>query len=298
MAGRLDQLGGGLVSWVDAAVTGAVTAVFRGLQQDWGNALWTAFSKLFLTPTAVINDPNVLRINALLVALSVTVMPIMTVAAVLRYKLDLATGTNTVPPETLVKRCVLAGLAVMGAPTIAWAGGYLADAMIEAIGNFGIDMNLIQTFFLLPSSPGLSIVLLSLIFLVGAAILMIQKFYLIGEFTLLLAMGPVMGISLLRNEQQGAFQNWLREVFSILLTPVLQLLITWFFITKFASASNINPLDFFLSFAYLLLLFKIPRWARTWMYSGGGGDALMAGGQAVSRMVVIRSMMKAVGKGG
>jgi hypothetical protein len=285
-------------SYIDNAVLKAITWVVKGITSEWGKALWEWFSKLFLAPTAVINDPDVLKINLLLVAVAISVMPVMIVGAVLRYKLDLMAGENTTPPETLVKRCLLAGMAIMGTPTIAWAGGYMADSMVEAIGKLSVDLNLLETFFVIPGSPGLGILLLGLIFLVGGAILMVQRFFMVGEFTLLMAAGPIMGISLLRNEHQGAFQTWLREVGSILLTPVLQLLITWFFVRTFAKAGPLNSADFFKSFAYLFLLYRMPRWARTWMYSAGGGDAMVAGAHAVARHVVMMQMFKRLGKGG
>lgn len=286
------------MDYIKQAALAAVSWVFKGLTQEWGNALWDWFSKLFMSPTAVINDPDVLRLNGILAALSTTLMVAMIVAMSLRYQMERAVGDSQVAPEVLVKRCMLAGLAVSGAPTIAWAGGYMADEMVIALGGLGIDFNLLKTYFVLPGSPGFGLIILSLIFLAGAACLLVQRFIMDAEFTLLMAVGPLMGVSLLRNEQDGAWQSWLREVASILLTPVLQLLVSWFFIKKFASASATDPKNFFLSFGYLFVMFRMPRWARSWMYSAGGGDALVAGGQAVGRMVSMRTMLRAVGKGG
>jgi hypothetical protein len=285
------------MGYIQDAVLSAVAWVFNKVGKEWGDALWAWFSKLFLSPTAVINDPDVLQLNAILAALSTTLMVAMIAALTLRYQMERAVGDSQIAPEVLVKRCLLAGLAVSGAPTIAWAGGYMADEMVNALGSLGIDFNLLKTFFVLPGTPGLGLIILCLVFLAGIACLLVQRFIMDAEFTILMAVGPIMGISLLRNEQDGAWQNWLREVASILLTPVLQLLVSWFFIKKFASASPLDPKNFFLSFGYLFVMFRMPRWARTWMYSAGGGDTLVAGGQAVGRMVAMRVMLRGLGKG-
>lgn len=275
----------------------ALVYVANGVLHDWGNAVWSWFANLFTVPLAILTDPALAKVLHVTLGMSLGILPVAIGLQVLRHHLDHLDGSSTTPPEVLMKRCLLAGLGVTGTNLIAWAGLTYANLLVDALRALGVDLNLLRTFFLNPGAPGFGVLLLMLILLVGAALSGLQRMVMDAELTVLLVLGPLAGVSLIRGDG-GLWASWLRELASLLLTPVVQLLVTWFFVRTFALAGPFSPSAALPALAFLWVLVRTPGWVRSMIYSAGIRGAAGGAAGAAGRFLFMRQLIRtAITKG-
>jgi|GEM_PF-3361415 len=284
-------------SWVQQTSYGIVGYIWRGLTSEWSDVIWRWFSKLFGSPVAVIEDLTAQRLIQLTVAMVLAGLPVLIGWYVLKETLSRMDGTSTAPPEALIRRVMVTGVAVTGTSLMAWFLATLADRLRELLAGFGLQISLIQDYFFAPGSVTASAVMLTLIFLICALILTVQRWVLAAELTVLTVIGPIMAAGLIRDGHSTTFNVWMREVVAVLLTPLIQMVVRQLFLRQFGSNNGILEIgDRLASLAYLYVIWNSPRWARQMVYNVGAGDTVASAAGAAGRMAVARLLMKATFK--
>lgn len=285
-------------SWLQQTTWGLVNYVLKMITGEWSNIAWSWFSKLFASPLAVLADPVVEKLTQVTIAAALGFLPVLVAWRALSETLARMDGTSNMPPEALVRRTMVTGIAVTGTSAAAWFLGTLADLGREVLAAVGLDINLMEEFFQMPLSAPSSVVIITLVFAVGALILTLQRAVITAEFTVLVCVGPLLAVGLMREGGSSTWQVWLREVISLLVTPLIQMLVLLLFIRNYASASG--PLeigDRLASLAFLWVLWNTPRWARQMIYQVGAGGMVVNTAMEAGRMAVMRKMLAAAAKG-
>lgn len=267
--------------------------VVEMLAGEWSNQAWQWFSVLFSPPVAVLSDPLVQRLVTVSTGLVLGFLPVAVGWTALRETLARMDGTSTSPPEALIRRAVVTGMAVTGTTVLAWGLVTFAEQTRVVIGAVGLNINLLHQFFQLPTNPASTLLFLMLAFLIGGLLLVIQRAVITAEFTLLLAMGPVMAAGLIRESGSSTWTVWVRELISLLITPLIQMLVMLVFLTRWGNAGGVLQVgDRVAALAFLYVLWKTPGWARQMVYAGTGAGAAVGGAVAVTRLVVMRQLMR------
>jgi hypothetical protein len=280
-------------SWVQQTVWEIVLYVLKMLAGEWSNQAWDWFSGFFSAPVIVLDDPLVVRLVHVAVGVTLGFLPVAVAWMATRETVARLDGAGTIPPELLIRRAMTAGVAVTATSAAAWFMTTLAEGARSILAAVGLDINLLQQFFAAPDELKVTLILLALVFVIGTVILVLQRYVIAAEFSVLLVMGPLMAAGLLRDDGRTAWNIWLREMTALLATPLIQLLVTLLFVRKFAGGNA--PPDIaarLASLAYLWVLYNTPRWARQMVYSVGTGDALVSSAANVGRMLVMRQLMQ------
>lgn len=281
-------------TWVQQTAYGVFVFVVRRLTFEWSDLAWDRFSQFFSAPVAVLTDPLVAQFSQVSVGIALGVLPVAITWISLKEMLLRLDGASTTPPEALIRRAMLAGMAVTGTSTVAWFMVETAELMRGVITAAGLEINLLKQFFQMPLEPISTVLFLSLVFLIGSLILTFQRIVIAAEFTLLLILGPFMGVGLLKEGGSTAWSLWLKEITSLLLTPLIQMLVLQIFIRKWVGA---NPLvevsDRLAAIGFLYVLYNTPRWARQLVYNAGAGGAVVGTAGSVTRMAVMRQIVRA-----
>jgi hypothetical protein len=280
-------------SWVQQTAWGIVLYVLKMLAGEWSNQAWDWFSGFFSAPVIVLDDPLVVRLVRIAVGVALGFLPVAVAWMAARESFARLDGAGTIPPELLIRRALTAGVAVTATSTAAWFMTTLAEGARGVLAAVGLDIDLLHQYFTAPEELKLTLIILALAFVIGTVILVVQRYVVAAEFSALLVMGPLMAAGLLRDDGRTAWNIWLREVTSLLATPLIQLLVTLLFVRKFAGAGAApDILARLASLAYLYVLYNTPRWARQLVYSVGAGDALLGSAANVGRMVVMRQLLQ------
>lgn len=280
-------------SWVQQTAYGIVLYVVQMVAGEWSNQIWQWFSVLFSPPVPVLADPLVQRLVTVSTSLVLAFLPIAVGWTALRETLARLDGSSTSPPEALIRRAVVTGVAVTGTSLLAWALVTFTEQTRGVLSAVGLNINLFRQFFQVPSQPVSTVLFLTVAFLVGGLLLVVQRAVIAAEFTLLLAMGPVMAAGLIRESGSSTWTVWVREMISLLITPLVQMLVMLVFLTKWGNIGGVLQVgDRVAALAFLYVLWKTPGWARHMVYTGTGAGAAVGGAVAVGRLVVMRQMMR------
>ena len=280
-------------SWVQKTAWGIVVYVFQSLTGEASNVIWQWFSRLFSAPVAVLSDPLVLRLTQIIVGLVLGLLPVLIGGTILKEMLHRMDGTSVTPPESLVRRGLVTGVAVTATSLVAWYMTTLAELARGVLAGVGLDINLLQQFIMSPTDLKITIQLLNLLFIIGAVVVTVQRLVVAAEFTVMIVIGPVMAAGLMREGGNSSWNIWLRELTSLLITPVLQLLVTLLFVRKWAGSGTPPDVgDRLVALALLWVLWNTPRWARQMVYSSGAGSMVGAAANA-GRMVIVQQLIKA-----
>jgi hypothetical protein len=283
---------------VNIAVEGVLKWILHALNDDITRGIWSLFAQLFLSPMAVFQDNDVMQVQVFMTTVALGMLPVLVIIQALRLSAARALGINTMPPEQLAHRTILAGIACTSISTIVWVIITFGDNITQAFAAVGLDLSVLKLLLSPPEQAGLGLLFMCIILLIGAVLLTIQKAVISAELAAMLAFGPVTGLSLLSNLEGGFFQTWLRETASLILTPVVQLILTWLFLRKVASFGDVSMSwgARLLTFGYFYVIWKCPSWLRQFCYSAGHADLLVQGGASVGRFVVMRKMMATAAK--
>lgn len=296
---------------MEDAIRKAVEWIFSVLTTDISKGIWDLFAALFENPVIIFQDDDIRFVQVFMTTLALGLLPLLIIIQSMRLSAARALGVNTMPPEVLVHRAVVAGAACTSISTVAWLLITFGDNITKTFAKLGLDLTLLKLLFEAPTGGGLGIIFLVIILLIGAILLTIQKAIISAELAAMLAFGPVSGLSLLHGEG-GFFNTWLRETASLVLTPMIQLIITWLFLRKVVDLFLIvdintgtvaipNSIEAWwqarlLTLGYLWVIWRCPAWLRQFAYSAGHGDLLVQGGASVGRFVVMRKMFAAAAK--
>jgi len=284
-------------SWVQNTAYAIVTFILEQITVQWSNQAWEWFSYFFAPPLAVIQDPTVETLTQVCVAAALGVLPVIIGWYALRESIQRIDGAATLAPETIVRRAIMTGTAVTGTSLAAWFIGTLADNAREVLAAVGLDINLLQDFFFFPVGSPATLLVTSLVFLIGAIILTIQRVVIMCEFTVLLIVGPLMGLGLMREGGSSTWAMWLREVVSLVITPIIQMLVLLLFLRKFGGAGPLDMFDRAASLGFLWVLYNTPRWARQMVYQVGTGGAAVNMVVQAGRAAAMKQMLMSA-KGG
>ena len=281
-------------SWVQKTAYDIVMHVIRQLTGDLSNQAWNWFSEFFSSPVAMLDHPLVQRLTQIAIGLGLGFLPVAVAWIVLRETLARLDGSSTTPPESVIRRAMITGCAVTATSTVAGFLGTLAELGRELLQAFGLDLNLIEIFFKMPLEPGVVALVITLMFAIGTVILCLQRIVIAAEFTILLVIGPLMALGLIREQGSTTWNIWLRELLSLLVTPVLQMLVLLIFVRNWANAAGFAEVGArFASLGFLWVLWNTPRWARQMIYQAGAGGAVIGGAANVGRLVVMRQLIRA-----
>jgi hypothetical protein len=279
-------------SWVQETVWGIFKFVLSQATGDLSAEIWTIFSSFFAFPVAVTESSIVQRLVRLAVVVSLAYLPAALGVQVLKQIFDRMDGSARSAPEELVRRVILTGVAVTGTSTVAWFMIVLADLVRQALAGIDLPVNLLAMFFGNPGGFTLVMLFLSILFVAGAIVLVVQRAVLTAELTILLITGPIMAAGLIRENGQGLWGVWVREMTSVLVTPLIQFLTTILFIHVFLdTGGQLTIWQQAGGLAYLYVLFNTPRWARQLVYQTGTGSALVGGTANAARMMVLRKLI-------
>ena len=280
-------------NWLGQRVLEAMKFIADDLARSYADDLWTSFSTLFSSPVAVLQDPWIEFFIKLAVTIAMGCLPVLITYQAVRRMLESMDGSSTIPPEVLVRRSLVAGVAVTGVALYGWFAGTVADHLRELLGALPLQISFLEIFFLgNDPTSGLAGLLLLLIFLVSAALVVVQRAILSAEFSMLMIIGAFLALQKLSDDNPQAWQLWKREVVAICITPVLQLLLI-FLVALRLGAGHASELGKWLEgFAMLYLLWNMPRWARQFTYSTGMGHAVAGAAAGATRMAVISMMLK------
>lgn len=279
-------------SWVQQTTWGIVVYVLRQVAGELSNHVWGWFSGFFATPISVPTDPLVQQLVQIGIALAMGFLPVAVGWTVMKETFARMDGSSTTPPESLVRRILLAGAGVTGTSLVAWYMASLADHGRAVLQGAGFHFARLEPFFKLHTDLGLTPALLTTFFLVCALILLVQRAIITAEFTVLVVMGPFMAAGLIREGGQTTWNIWLREIISVLLTPLIQMLVILIFLQKWAGTSMLDLQDRLFALAFLWVLWNTPRWARQMVYQVGAGHAMVGGAVSVGRIAVMKQLMR------
>lgn len=280
-------------TWVQQTAYSVLTFILLQVTGEWSNLLWDWFSRAFSAPVAVIDDPLVKQFSAVTIGIALGLLPVVLAWIAFREMLQRLDGTGTVPPEALVRRALIAGAAVTGTATVAWWLVTLADHARSVLTALGMEVNLFKAFFRLPVDPAFTMALLTLGFLIGVLLIVAQRLVVAAEFTVLLMLGPIMAVGLVREGGNTTWTAWMREITSLLLTPLVQLLLLVIFARRWAAAPGLLDVgDRIAALAFLYLLWNTPRWARQLVYSVGTAGAVAGAGANVARFMVMQQIAR------
>lgn len=288
---------GGAGSWVQDTAYGIVMFVLEQITSQWANQAWVWFSTFFAPPLAVLTDPAVQLLMQVAVAAALGFLPVVVAWTALSGTLARMDGASSMAPETIVRRTIVTGMAVTGTSLAAWFIGTLADHAREVLGAIGLDIDLIKDFFLFPMGAPTTVVMITLVFIVGGIILSIQRVVITAEFTVLICVGPLLALGLMRERGSSTWEIWLREVTSLLITPIIQMLVLLLFLRKYGGGGPLEMMDRVASLGFLWVLWNTPRWARQMIYQVGAGGMVVNAAMEASRFAVMRKMMAAAAKG-
>lgn len=284
-------------SWVQKTAYGIFTYVLRQITGEWSNEAWQWFSRFFSAPVAVLESPLVQTLVRVGVVVSLACLPALVAFSAVRESLARMDGSSITPPESLIRRAILAGMAVTGTSTVTWFMVQLAEQARNLLAAVGLEINLLHQYFGDPLNPVSTVLLLSLAFVVGAVLLTIQRWVITAEFTTLLIIGPIMAVGLIREGGNTTWNVWLREMVSLLITPLVQMIVILVFLRTFGSAAGVLQTgDRLAALAFLYVLWKTPGWARQMVYHVGSIEDGFAGGMTVGRMMVMRHILRAAVK--
>lgn len=279
-------------SWVQETVWGIFKFVLAQATGDLSSEIWKLFSSFFVFPVAVTGAPIVQRLIRFSVVISLAYLPAALGVQVLKQIFDRMDGSARSAPEELIRRVIVTGVAITGTSTVAWFMLVLADLVRQALASIELRVNLLAMFFGDPQGFTLVMLFLQILFVVGAIVLIVQRAVLTAEFTILLITGPIMAAGLIRENGQGLWGVWIRELTSVLVTPLIQFLTTILFIYVFLDVDGaLSIWQQAGGLAYLYVLFNTPRWARQLVYQTGSGSAIVGGTANAARMVVLRKLI-------
>jgi hypothetical protein len=284
-------------SWVQDTAYSIVMFILQQVTGQWSNQAWVWFSQFFSPPLAVIDDPAVQLLTHVTVAAAMGFLPVVVAWTALRETIARMDGASTMAPETLVRRAIVTGVAVTGTSLAAWFIGTLADLAREVVGAVGLDINLLKDFFLISMGAPTTVMMMILVFIVGAIILTIQRIVIMAEFTVLVCVGPLLAVGLMREGSSSTWSIWLREVVSLVITPIIQMLVLLLFLRKYGGAGPLDMVDRVASLGFLWVLYNIPRWARQMVYQVGAGGMVVNAAMSAGRFAMMRKMMSAATKG-
>lgn len=290
-------MAGEVGSWVQDQAYSIVMYIFEQTTNQWADHAWDWFSHFFAPPLAVIDDPIVATLVQVCVAAALGFLPVIVGWSVLRESLQRIDGAATMAPETIVRRAIMTGAAVTGTSLAAWFIGTLADYAREVLGAVGLDINLLEAFFSFPAGAPTTVMMITLVFIVGGIILTIQRVVISAEFTVLLCVGPLLALGQMREGGSSSWAMWIREVLSLVITPLIQMLVLLLFLRKFGGAGPLDMIDRAASLAFLWVLYNTPRWARQLVYQVGTGAAAVNMVAQAGRMAAMRQMVTMVTKG-
>jgi hypothetical protein len=268
--------------------------VLNDLRGQVATNLWTTFSHLFSSPVAILQDPWVQFLISLAMAIALGCLPVLITYQASRRVLESADGQELLPPGVLVRRSVVAGLAVTGIAMYGWFAGTLADYLRDVLGATPLQTSFLELFFLSRDpTAGLAGLLLILTFLIGAALVVIQRIILSAEFTVLMIIGPFLALQKVAEDRPAGWQLWKREVVAVCIAPVLQLLILFLFMLRLGAGGAAGGFTrWFEAFGLLYLLWHMPRWARQFTYSAGVGSAAAGLATGAGRLAVMQVMLR------
>lgn len=279
-------------SWVQETVWGIFKFVLAQATGDLSSEIWKLFSSFFVFPVAVTGAPIVQRLIRFAVVISLAYLPAALGVQVLKQIFDRMDGSARSAPEELIRRVIVTGVAITGTSTVAWFMLVLADLVRQALASIELRVNLLAMFFGDPQGFTLVMLFLQILFVVGAIVLIVQRAVLTAEFTILLITGPIMAAGLIRENGQGLWGVWVRELTSVMVTPLIQFLTTILFIYVFLDVDGALTIwQQAGGLAYLYVLFNTPRWARQLVYQTGSGSAIVGGTANAARMVVLRKLI-------
>ncbi|MFZ5823449.1 MAG: conjugal transfer protein TrbL family protein [Bacillota bacterium] len=281
------------MEWVLDTAYSILLHIIKKMTGEWSNQAWTWFSSLFSPPLAVLEDPVVVTLTQVAVAAAIGFLPAVVAWKALHETFARMDGAATMAPETLVRRTIITGAAVTGTSLVAWFIGTLAEHARNLLAAVGIDINLFEAFFFVPPAGPTTAVILTLVFLVGAIILSIQRVVIMAEFTVLICVGPLMAAGLMREGSGTTWAVWVREVVSLVLTPIIQMLVLLLFIRKYGGAGPMDMMARAASLGFLWVLWNTPRWARQMVYQVGAGGAVVNAVGNMGRMAAMRYMARA-----
>ncbi|MFZ5823400.1 MAG: conjugal transfer protein TrbL family protein [Bacillota bacterium] len=281
------------MEWVKDAAYGILTFIVERFTIQWADQAWIWFSNLFAPPLAVLHDPVVVTLTQVAVAAAMGFLPAAVAWTAAREMIARMDGAATMAPETVVRRAIITGVAVTGTSLVAWFIGTLADHARNLLAAVGLDINPFEAFFFVPGGAPTTSVMLTLVFLVGAITLSIQRVVIAAEFTVLICVGPLMAAGLMREGSGTTWAVWVREVVSLVLTPIIQMLVLLLFIRKYGGAGPMDMMARAASLGFLWVLWNTPRWARQMVYQVGAGGAVVNAVGNMGRMAAMRYMARA-----
>ncbi|HYF90939.1 MAG TPA: conjugal transfer protein TrbL family protein [Symbiobacteriaceae bacterium] len=291
-------------TWVQQTSWSIVTYLIQATSEESGNLVWGLFSRLFAVPVSVLDDPTVKPLVQVLVGVVLGFLPVAIAWMALQETAARMDGTATTPPESLIRRGMLAALAVTGTSLVAWFMIELSGHARQLVATLGLEIDPLGPLFTGTPDAGIVLLILMLVFLVGSIALVAQRAVIMAETTVLIAIGPIMAAGLIREGGGTTWNIWLRELTSLLVSGLIQLLVTMLFLAKFTHVSPGSGGDLLDprvwaeanqrmgALAYLWVLWNSPRWARHLVYSVGAGGAVVAGAANLTRMVVMRQIFK------
>jgi hypothetical protein len=281
----------------DAVLT-AIQWVLSSLTKDTTHGIWHLFAQLFVSPLSIFKDDDVLQVQIFMTTLALGMLPVLIIIQSIRLAGARALGINSTPPEQLAHRAIVAGVACTSISTIVWVIITFGDNITQAFASFGLDLSVLEIMMNPSDSVGIGLLVVALFMVIGAILLTIQKAIISAELAVMLAFGPLTGLSLLKGSDDGFFNTWLRETASLILTPTVQLILTWLFLKKLAHLNSLTTSwdARLLTFGYFWVIWRCPAWLRKFMYSAGHGDMLVQGGAMVGRHVVMQKMLSAAAK--
>lgn len=278
--------------WFAEKVRGVLEFIIKDMAGSYSNELWQHFARLFGSPIAFIADPTLSRLQEIATIIALSALPGLLAFAVVRRLLTSWYGENREAPEALIVRAGVACVSVMGVSLYAWFMGTFADYLVDILGAYGLDISFLQLYFS-HSGGGLTPLLLTLLFLIIAAVVAIQRAILGLEFGLLLILGRFIALKRFSDEGSEAWQTWKREIIACIITPVLQLLVLLIFARRMSGVDPASLGRWIESSALFYLLWNMPRWARQFSHTTGTGHSLAGAATGASRFVVMRTMMRA-----
>lgn len=255
--------------------------------------VWGAFSTLFSSPIAVFQDPWIQFLVQLAVSVALGCLPVVITYQAVRRLLDSVDGAEMLPAGVLVRRSLSAGVAVTGVALYGWFAGTLADYFRELLGSMPLQISHLEIFFLSrdPTTGFVGLVMI-LTFLIGAALVVIQRIILAAEFTALMIVGAFLALQKVSEDRPAGWQLWKREVTAICVTPVMQLLLVFLFVLRLAQATTGGFTQWLEAFGMLYLVWHVPRWARQFTYSAGVGSGIASVAAGAGRLAVMQMMIR------
>lgn len=280
------------MTWIQTAVVNAILHALDKIIGDIGDGVLQLLSGLLYTPMGLLDDLALLEMIKFARTLAWLLLPVLAIRQAITIAASRAEGNASESFESFFRRAALCAAAVAGTTTLVTVAMQFADSLIQSFLNAGTGITMLDVLFE-GQLTNFWAVFLAAGLLVAFIVLLINRAILVAQLAAQMWLGPLLALSIVWGNDSAPWNTWVRETVSIILTFVWQTACLWWLLSRLGGWSSDTFDGKLLIIGIIVLMVKGSETIRKYVYSAGGGSAVLAGGAAAGRLAITVAMMKA-----